>query len=153
MKMAMYIPDEDTITVNFEGRPGLEVKFLSLSLGEVEHMQDFSLTLTSKENVREQKIFKFLEGKLVSWNVGHVKTCMCGAERGDPIPPTVDGMLCMDLMLLRDIVQGWIQSIVQVSRPKELSSNNGVQTTLSEEAKTNLDKLLNQMKLPEPNFI
>lgn len=149
----VYIPDEDTITVNFENRPGLEVKFISLTLGELERMQDFSLTLTSSENVKEQKIFRFLESKLVSWNVGHVKTCHCGAERGDPVAPTVDGMLCMDIMLLRDIVQGWIQSIVQVSRPKEMSSNNGGQNTLSEEAKTNLDRLLNHVKLPEPNFI
>lgn len=140
-----YRPSRKTYNLVFEDFPGLEVTALSASLKEIDSVETLNQDTTRPEKERRMVLFQLFADKLVSWNMEHPDT-------GEALPPTLAGILELDLDFIMPIIIGWVTTITRASLPKGMNSSNGVNDSLSEEAMKLLATMQNPVKLPEPNF-
>lgn len=143
-----YRPTTRMYNLAFEDFPGLEVRIGSVSLGELEEIEESGKT-PGKQMLPFEKFIACAE----SWNVEHPKT-------GDPVPLTMEGLKSLEMEFVSALIRGWVTTIARASLPKGLSSNNGGKTGpsiplsdgMTEEIMRQLEALQNPMPLPELNF-
>lgn len=157
----MYVPEKKVYNLEFADRPGLEVSARSATLGQLSHVSQLTVNLQEKDEEKRMEVFEFFAKKLIAWNIGHPEfepnegeiTCPdCGLAEKAAVPPTVKGMLCLDLDLVMAVITGWVFAVGRVSLPKGMSLRNGGSDTLSEEVMRQLEVLQNPSTLPTPNF-
>jgi hypothetical protein len=141
----LYRPTRKTYNLAFEDFPGIEITALSASLKEIDSVETLNQDTSRPEKERRMVLFQLFADKLVSWNVAHPDT-------GEALPPTLDGLLELDLEFIMPLIIGWVTTITRASLPKGMNSSNGANASLSEESMRLLEKLQNQVKLPELNF-
>lgn len=127
--MAGYRPERKTYKLKFDQFPGLKVTMRSTSLG---NLQEIMSTQTQNLKYAETRtLFEKISNLIKEWNVEHPETdnsesCdVCGLKEGEPVPATVDGLMCLDLEFITAIIFAWGNAIVRVSVPKGMNSRNG----------------------------
>jgi hypothetical protein len=155
--MAGYKPTKKLYDLEFVDFPGLEVKARSASIGEIKAAQELNIDPAEKDPEKQMEAFTFFEKKIVEWNIIHPEIddgdiCpVCGLKEDDPVPPTVAGMLCLDISMMLAIIFGWIQTVARVSVPKGMSTNGGAMS-IPEDTMQKLAMLQNPGGLPTPNL-
>lgn len=148
---------ETVYQIEYQEYPGLEVTTYGASIGEL--LQAGRMPLQGGSNLSEEdakNAFGFFAEKIVTWNVEHPRrnikdgVCkVCGLAPGQPLPSTVDGLLCLDFTVALKIMFGWMNHLMRVSAPKELSSSLGENEP--EDLMQKLAQRASQTRLPEPN--
>lgn len=102
--------------LTFEDFEGLEVRVRSMPLGE---FLEFAELIDSSGFAGEgaRAIFTRFSKVLVSWN--------CEDSKGKPVPTSVAGLLKLDLLEARAIIEGWRDAITGVTGPLEQNSTGG----------------------------
>jgi hypothetical protein len=141
-----YRPSHKTYLIEIEEYPGLEVRSASTSLGKLMDV------LTSSTEIKEMTMdqahnhpaFRTFTDAVISWNIEHPAITLagtdtptavdlldgaacpiCGLREGDPVPPTVAGLFCLDLDFVMDLILGWVTALTRVSQGKAMSTKNG----------------------------
>jgi hypothetical protein len=155
--MSGYQPLKKIYNLTFVQYPGLEISIGSTSLGKLIEISQVQLKINSKDENERLAVFRFFADKLKSWNIMHPEIdanaaiCdKCGLSEGAPLPATMQGIMCLDLDFVMDIIIGWMTAVSRVSDPKGENSNNG-EMSIPEDMMTKLGMLQNPMKLPTPN--
>lgn len=158
--MAGYKPQRKIYNLEFVDYPGLEITTRSAPLGELSAAYDLNIKLNEPDKDKRLEAFKFFADRLISWNLDHPEVsnkavtypacAACGLKEDDPMPPTVDSMMCLELDMIMAIIMGWINTIAKVSVPKAMNSNDGG-TTIPEELAKQLEALQNLGISPMPN--
>lgn len=155
-----YKPLGKIYNLEFADFPGLEVSAKACTLAELTYVSQLTPDVREKDPEKRLELFHFFVGKLLSWNIEHPETntpggacANCGLTEGQPMPTTVDSVLCLELSLVMAIIVGWVLAQARVSVPKELNLNSGGNDTLTENVMKELEKLQNPPTLPQPNFI
>lgn len=132
-----YRPERKTYNLQFEAYPGLTVSVRGTSMGKLFELVKYqNIDAASLDEEAKQKIFGFFASRVITWNVEHPELeteeeiaadacAVCGLPSGVPLPTTVEGMFCLDLSFIYDIINGWTKGIAQVNAPKEQSSSGG----------------------------
>lgn len=125
-----YRPPSKHYEMEFTDHPGLEVTARGASIGELLNMSTVDIKLNNPEEAK--KVFEFFSSRVITWNVEHPEVSTmhgacprCGMNEGQPLPSTVEGMLCLDMSFIMGIIFGWINHLMRVSVPKELNLNGG----------------------------
>jgi hypothetical protein len=122
-----FKPQRKTYNLAFEDYPGLEVRAIGASLGELEKLN----ALSPEDPQNMVALMEFFDAKILEWNMEHpaVKgggACSrCGLTEDTPVPPTATNMLCIDFDILLGIIMGWARTMARVAIPKEMSSSSG----------------------------
>jgi hypothetical protein len=107
---------------------GVEIKIRSKSLRELLYGNDaredwsWRTDTTLSEDDRRAKtieLYEQLAGDVISWNLLHPKT-------GEPVPPTMDGLLELDAHYIGPILWAWRNGRVRIEDPLPHSSPSGV---------------------------
>lgn len=151
-----YQPPRKVYSVEFERHPGLEMSCYGASIGELLDTSDlkFRVNVSPEE---QRKLFEFFQSRLVTWNVEHPECPLdndgncarCGMKPGNMLPTTVEGMFCLDISFVMDLIMGWMTAVVQVSLPKGMNSLSGA-PNIPEEVMSQLASLQSLPTLPEP---
>lgn len=93
--------------------PGMQVRLASMSI--LERLEFDTMRFTPVANAleipeKDRRMAQALAERLISWNVLDPKT-------GDPVPPTLEGILSLDDWVINPIVEAWIDAITGVRRP------------------------------------
>ncbi|HTS05698.1 MAG TPA: hypothetical protein VMP68_08950 [Candidatus Eisenbacteria bacterium] len=125
-----YKPESKLYELAYETMPGLVITAKGMTIGEMNRMQDMDAQLRSTDETLRLQIFEFFASKIITWNVVHPDvlgdTCaVCGLPSDAELPPTVAGLLCLDLSTVIGMLTGWVYSIARVSVPKEMSLSSG----------------------------
>lgn len=157
-----YKPQRKVYNLEFVDYPGLEVKARSAPLGELSAAYDLNIQINEPDKDKRLESFKFFADRLISWNLEHPEVppkamsldydvcAACGLREDDPMPPTVESMMCLELDMIMAIIIGWVSTIAKVSVPKGLSSNNGG-TNIPEELTQKLEALQSLGISPMPS--
>lgn len=146
-----YKPQHKVYNLEFVDYPGLEVTARSAPLGELSAAYDLNIKINEPDKTKRLEAFAFFADRLVSWNLEHPEVsnstndpvcAACGLQEDNPMPPTVDSMMCLEIDLIMAIIIGWINTISKVSLPKGMSSNNG-EMSIPEELAKKLEMLQN----------
>lgn len=162
-----YKPERKVFNLEFVAYPGLEVTARSAPLGELSAAYDLNIKINEPDKEKRLESFKFFADRLISWNLEHPEVtgkattavalldgpvcATCGLKEDEPMPPTVDSMMCLELDMIMAIIIGWINAIAKVSIPKGQSFNDGG-TNIPEEVMKLLGTLESQTTLPMPNL-
>lgn len=164
-----YKPTSTTYALEFEDKPGLEVRCKGATLGEIDKVRKLEPNMNEPDEAKRMAIFTFFEKKLITWNVDHPelveedengRCASCGLKEDEPMPCTVLSMQCLELAFIMRIIIGWVFAVARVSVPKGLNLSNGAPNGqglplpdgLTEQIMRELENLQNPMPLPEPNF-
>ena len=130
-----YRPSRKIYNLEFEDYPGLEVKCTSTSFGTLMELASIKVQLGEKDREKLLELFNKFAECLTSWNVEHPdltedekardRCTQCGFTAGDPLPPTLQSILCLDLDLTMQIIFGWMMAVARASLPKGTSLNDG----------------------------
>lgn len=155
-----FKPERKTFELVFEDYPGLEAIARGGSMGQLLEMENLKVTVNEPDPTKKMAVFQFMADRLVTWNMEHpdVDTdkptedpCPhCGMTAGQPMPTTVNAMMCLELEMVMGIFFGWIFAVARVSLPKGLNLNDGEMNT-PEDLMNQLGKLQSLGKLPTPN--
>lgn len=157
-----YKPQPKVYELAFTDYPGLEIQATSTALGKLLQLGQLNLKLDEQDEEKRMRVFNMFSSVLVSWNVEHPTltedsknpenmTCAeCGLLEGEPMPCTVQSLMCLELSFIMSIIFGWMAAISRASVPKELSLSNGVNN--SEELMRQLAQHQNLSPLPMPNL-
>jgi hypothetical protein len=160
-----YQPEAKQYQLIFADREGLEVVARGTSLGKLMELSRMDIRVGQSDPEQAMAIFLEFDDCLMMWNVDHpalskrntvtdehgVITCKkCGLEPGAPLPSDVDGMLCLEMDFIMDIILGWMSAIARVSDPKGVNSSNGGRTSL-EDQMSELGKKASPLESPQPN--
>lgn len=123
-----YRPQRKTYNLSFKDHSGLEVKMTGTSLGNLQELMTAEPRNFQYKETRE--FFAKVADLIKSWNVEHPevpgkKCSVCGLKEGAELPPTVEGLLCLDLEFIMEIVMAWGNAVIRVSVPKAPNSKNG----------------------------
>lgn len=151
-----YKPEPKQYQVEFEKHPGLEMSCYGATIGELLDTSNLQFNMGMDEESK-RKVFDFFQSRLITWNVEHPDCRMdedgncvrCGIKPGNPLPTTTEGMFCLELTFVMDLIMGWMTAIVQVSLPKGMNFSNGV-PGIPEEVMNQLANLQNPLKSQEP---
>lgn len=155
-----FKPTVTTYDLKFSDVPGLEVEARGATLAELEYVSALNPRLNEPDEAKRMEAFLFFESKLISWNVDHPDVhnkdgspeCkVCGKAADTPLPPTVEGMRCIEFGLTMGMINGWVLAVARVGGPKALNSNGGG-VNIPEELMQELERLQNPVPLPTPNF-
>jgi hypothetical protein len=138
-----YKPVKKLFALEFTDFPGLEVNCTSTSLGKLMHIAKLDVKLNEVDEEKKMEVFNFFAANIHSWNVVHPeldveasnvdsdtpKCSSCGLAEDDPLPPTVAGLMCLDLDFVMVIIFGWMAATSRVSGPKGLSLSDGEKIT------------------------
>lgn len=91
---------------------GLQVRTRPASLGAM-----VNLETRRGEDLSLLEVFRPLAEHLVWWNLED--------DDGNPVPPTLEGMLTQDSEMVGNIMRAWQRAVVGVSDPKEPKSSGG----------------------------
>lgn len=134
-----YRPQRKRYELVFQDMPGLEVTVKSASIGELREIEELN-------NTQDRlALFRVFADKLISWN-------MEDPESGEPMPPTLDSILALEVETIMPIIVGWVQTVARVAAPKGLNLPAGVNNTLSDNAMRTLETLQNPGTFPTPNL-
>lgn len=155
-----YKPARKTFQLVFDDHPGLEATARGGSMGQLLEMETLKVSVNERDPKKKMAVFQFMADRLVTWNMQHpdVDTAnptedpcpRCGLTSGQPMPTTVDAMMCLELELVMNIFFGWIFAVARVSLPKGMNLNSGEMNS-PEDLMSQLGKLQSLGKLQEPN--
>ena len=134
-----YKPGRKIYELTFVDYPGLEVHMYGTTIGKLEAVSKIAANITSATPEQQMSIFEFFTSNLISWNIEHPEIASedyldinesdecgkCGLVEGDPLPATPDGIRCLELGFITNIIQGWMETIGGVSGPKAPNTSNG----------------------------
>lgn len=158
-----YKPQRKVYDLEFTDYPGLEIQATSTSLGKLMHLSEMKLNLNEPDVKKRLEVFGVFAGCVIAWNMEHPELtednrqpdsmcCKdCGLIEGIALPPTVQGMMCLELGFMMSLIFGWMAAISRVNVPKELSLSNGG-SNIQEELMRQLAAHQNLSTLPQPNF-
>jgi hypothetical protein len=152
-----YKPVTQFLDLEFVDFPGLEVRTRSASIGEIKRAQELNVDVNEKDPDKQLEAFRFFERKLIEWNLVHPEIddgsdvcAICGLKEDDELPPTIAGMLCLDIAIMLAIIFGWVRSVATVALPKGMSLPNGGKD-IPEELRQKLETLQSLGTSPMPN--
>ena len=158
-----YKPQRKIYDLEYADYPGLEIKATSTSLGKLMHLSEMKLDLNESDPEKRLEVFGVFAGCVMTWNMEHPELtednkqldsmqCKdCGLVEGDPVPPTVQGMMCLELGFMMSLIFGWMAAVSRVNVPKELSLSDGGRN-IQEEMMRQLAQHQNLSTLPTPSF-
>lgn len=118
-----FTPEDTAFNLTFDDPKlaGFEVRCTDMSIGEFKQLaRASSLATKSDYNEEELKelnsIFELFAKHLSSWNLE--------VPKGNPIPPTNEGIDSQPTSFILRIIGGWLQAVVGIGNPLGLSSND-----------------------------
>lgn len=126
-----YKPARRTFLLEFIDHPGLEVRCVSTSLGELLDIAKMRLNIQTMTDEEKLSVFGKFTECIDSWNIEHPhvpggSACpRCELNEDDPLPTSMDGLMCLDFDFVMTIIFGWVSAQARVAAPKGLSFNNG----------------------------
>lgn len=122
-----FRPKRRTFVLRFEDDiyAGLVVKARSVKLRSF--LRVATLVQMDANNVQPEDVEKFTDlfrefaKALVEWNLEDEDT-------GEPVPPTLDGILSQDTDFVMPIIKAWFDGIAGISSPLGVPSSNGGQS-------------------------
>lgn len=105
-----YRLQRKTYSLKFEEYPGLEVTARSVSVGELLQVLQLADQVTgSPDGGAVTRLFGWFSNRVVDWNLED--------EDGEPVPPTVDGLLGVEFDMALRLVMAWVQAVSAVRLP------------------------------------
>lgn len=158
-----YKPNNKIYNLSFTDYPGLEIRAKGTSIGKLQWMQEQRVNLNEEDEAKKLAVFTFFANRIVSWNIEHPEVdpedkntdgaCIhCGQSEDDPMVPSVQSLMCLDLGFVMGIIFGWMAAVARVSVPKGMSLNDGGQNSPEELLMRQLASLQNPTTLPTPNL-
>lgn len=109
--MTGYTPEPTVYNIAFAGQgrlDGLEVKIASMSMGErfeYDRMRLAPVSTVEQIFAKNRAVAEKLADRIISWNVLDPKT-------GQPVPPTLDGLLAQEEYVVNAISGAWHDALV-----------------------------------------
>lgn len=158
-----YKPQSKLYKVVFTDKPGLEIFCKGTSLGKLLALQGMQLNLNEQDPDKKTAAFKFFASRIVRWTMEHPDvddpddvtengTCvLCGQTPGEPLEPTVKGLMCLEVSEVMGIIFGYMSAVAQVSQGKEMSGSNGA-PNIQEEVMRQLGEMQSPLTSLPPNL-
>ncbi len=159
----LYQPKGQLYNVHFADRPGLEILAKGTKIARLLQLQGMKLDLNEQDDSKKLAAFKYFSSRIVRWNMAHPELeedevaedghCFaCGQFPGDPMVPSVQSLLCLEVSDVMGIIFGYMSAVAQVSQGKENNSNDGA-GRIQEESMRRLAELQSQsISLPQSFF-
>lgn len=157
-----YKPTSPQYKVVFTDKPGLEIYCKGTSMGKLLQLQGMRLNLNEADSDKQQAAFKFFASRIVRWTMEHPDVedddstedgacVLCGLMPGDPLPPTVKGLMCLEISEVMGIIFGYMSAVAQVN-PGKGQSGNGGENNIQEEVMRQLGELQSPLTSLPPNL-
>jgi hypothetical protein len=124
--VAGYVLEETYLDLVFEDRPGLRVRVLPTSLGEIIRLSklasiDMSALMAGDPAAMAQmeELFSSFAAQLVEWTIQRRL-----ADEIIPVPATLAGLYSLDAKMVMAIIQGWLTD----------AQNGGVDAPLADDS-------------------
>jgi hypothetical protein len=132
-----YKPEKKIYRITFPHRGDLEVRMRSTSIGNLQSIMGTDISALRNAGEAGIVVIRKIAKLIVSWNIIHPEVdeddsdvcSICGVREDEPVPATEEGLRCIEIDLMIEIIQNWGLAIQRVSAPKGMNSSDGAMNT------------------------
>lgn len=158
-----FKPQLSRYIIDYAEFPGLQITAVGCSMGRLFELGKMQLPrLDTADDLHKIKVFKFFMSRIKEWTAVHPEIdvidddtddfeicASCGLREGDPLPRTVQGLMCLESSMIKKLVIGYMQAVGGTADPKGKSTSSG--DKIPEDLMNQLGNLQNPLALPVPS--